>query len=102
MEAISMSEDSTVLVFSDPESDFELLDENRHVPLRVGDLRRNLAEFMSSLREILPDEETTAAGMKLKGVTVAVGISGKGQVGFLGTGVEAGGTATLTLTFDKS
>jgi hypothetical protein len=31
-----------------------------------------------------------------------LGINGKGQVGVLGTGVEIGGSATLTLTFERS
>jgi hypothetical protein len=41
----------------------------------------------------------SAGNYGLKTVQVAVGINGKGQVGFLGVGGEIGGTATLTLTF---
>ena len=33
--------------------------------------------------------------------TIAVSINGKGQVGFLGTGGELGGSATLTLSFKR-
>jgi hypothetical protein len=90
-----------VLVFSNSGSDFELLDEKRQVALPVGELRENIAEFMASLEELLPAADKTAAGMGLKSVSIAVGINGKGKVGFLGTGVEAGGSATLTLTFER-
>jgi hypothetical protein len=39
--------------------------------------------------------------MKLTVVTVAVGIDATGKIGILGTGAEAGGEATLTLTFER-
>jgi hypothetical protein len=90
-----------VLVFSGSGNDFDLLDENRQIALPVSELRDNLAEFMASLQELLPAADKTAAGLGLKSVTVAVGINGKGKVGFLGTGVEVGGSATLTLTFER-
>jgi hypothetical protein len=81
--------------------DFGLLDEKRNVSLPVAELRKNLDDFMASLQEILPAAEKPASGMSLKSVSVAVGINGKGQVGFLGTGAEVGGSATLTLTFAR-
>jgi hypothetical protein len=97
-----MPDQQEVLVFAASGGDFDLLDERRKVSVPVDELRRNLEEFMGSLGEILPAAENTAAGIGLKSVTVAVGINGKGQVGFLGTGVELGGSATLTLTFERS
>ena len=88
-------------MFSNAGSDFGLLDEKRQIALPVDELRNNLADFMASLQEILPAADKTAAGMGLKSVSVAVGINGKGKFGFLGTGVEAGGSATLTLNFER-
>jgi hypothetical protein len=96
-----MSESNTVLVFTKPESNFELLDDSRQLTLPVDDLRKNLNEFLTSLKYLLPAEEETGAGMKLKVVTVAVGINGKGKIGFLGTGMEVGASSTLTLTFER-
>jgi hypothetical protein len=97
-----MPEGRKVLVFSGSSSDFELLDEKRQVALPVDELRKNLEDFMASLQDVLPVADKPTAGMGLKTVSVAAGINGKGQVGFLGTGVEVGGSATLTLTFDRA
>lgn len=97
-----MSDERKVLVFGSRGDDFELLDERRKIELPVGELRRNLADFMRSLDEIMPKEDHAPAGLGLKTVRVAVGINGKGQVGFLGTGVEVGGSAMLTLTFERT
>ena len=55
------------------------------------------------IRAVVDSEpDKLAGGMGLKSVSVAVGINGKGQVGFLGTGVEVGGSATLTLLFERA
>jgi hypothetical protein len=97
-----MTESRKVLVFSGSSSKFDLLDEKRQVALPVDELRKNLEDFMASLQDILPEADKPTAGMGLKAVSIAVGINGKGQVGFLGTGVEVGGSATLTLTFERS
>lgn len=94
-----MSDKAEILIFS--ADSFELLDEKRQAKLPVDDLRKNLDAFMASLKDILPSVDSAGAGFDLKTLTVAVGINGKGQVGFLGTGVEVGGTATLTLTFER-
>jgi hypothetical protein len=50
---------------------------------------------MASLKEMLPSVDSASSGYGLKTLTVAVAINGKSQVGFLGTGAEIGGTATL-------
>lgn len=99
-----LDDSKKVLLFSnsgDSSDKFGLLDEKRQVALPVSELRKNLDEFLGSLQDLLPAADKTTSGMKLKSVTVAVGINGKGKVGFLGTGVEAGGSATLTLTFER-
>src|SRR6478672_7581931 len=98
-----MSESPKILVFSNVASgsNFGLLDEKRQIALPVDELRNNLADFMAALQEILPAADKTAAGMGLKSINVSVGINGKGKFGFLGTGVEAGGSATLSLTFER-
>lgn len=97
-----VSDSSKVLIFGKSDGEFGLLDEKRQSLLPVDELRQNMDSFLASLKNILPGEETTAGGMKLKSVTVAVGINAKGKIGILGTGAEAGGDATLTLTFGGS
>ena len=90
-----------VIVFTKNADEFKLLSEKNKVELPVVELRKNLEEFMSAFEDMLPVAEKPAAGLGLKTISVALGINGKGQVGFLGTGVEVGGSATLTLTFDR-
>jgi hypothetical protein len=51
------------------------------------------------LEGIIESLKATAKDSGLTEVTVAVGLNAKGAVGFLGTGAEAGGSATLTLKF---
>ncbi len=96
-----MPEIHEVLVFSGTNSDFDLLDEKHKVVLPVSELRKNLHDFIASLHEILPVADKPADGIRLRSVSVAVGVNGKGQFGFLGTGVEIGGSATLTLNFER-
>lgn len=97
-----MSDAKTVLVFAGAASNFELLDDQRQSVLPVAELRRNLAAFMDSLKDMLPADAEAAAGMRLEEVTVTVGIDGKGKVGFLGVGAEVGGNAALALTFKRA
>jgi hypothetical protein len=92
--------DGKVLIFTG-KGEANLLDEKRKVALPISELRKNLDDFVASLEEILPAAEKSASGIKLKSVSVAVGVNGKGQVGFLGTGAEVGGSATLTLNFER-
>jgi hypothetical protein len=72
------------------------------VPLPVDTIRKNLGDFLACLDQILPDGDTPKKGYGLDSFEVAVSIDAKGQVGFLGTGAEVGGSATLTLSFKKS
>jgi hypothetical protein len=69
--------------------------------LPTDTVKKNLQEFMASLHEILPQSATTHEGYGIDSFDVAVSINGKGQVGFLGTGGELGGSATLTLKFKR-
>jgi hypothetical protein len=88
-----MSDSSTIRVFGKSDGEFGLLDEKRQSLLPVDELRQNMDAFLDSLKN--------TAGMKLTEVTVAVGINATGKIGILGTGAEAGGDATLTLTFER-
>ena len=97
----SASQD-TVIVFSKGDA-FNLLDESaaRGNALPVEELRKNLDAFISSLKTLLPAAADAGGGFTLKSAEIAVGIDGKGHVGFLGTGVEIGAQATVKLTFSR-
>ena len=91
----------TVVIFSKGDA-FGLLEGGtRGTALPLDDLRRNLDAFTKSLQTLLPAVADAGGGFGLKTVEIAVGIDGKGHVGFLGTGVEVGAQATITLTFSR-
>lgn len=68
----------------------------------VTQLQQNLTDLLNDLKTALPvDNETSGTGFRVKTIQVAVKIGAKGQVGILGTGVEASGEASLTLTLER-
>jgi hypothetical protein len=98
--SVSQSPD-TIVIFSKGDA-FALLDGgSRGTSLPVDELRANLDAFTKSLQTLLPAISDAGSGFGLKTVEVAVGIDGKGHVGFLGTGVEVGAQATIKLTFSR-
>lgn len=68
----------------------------------ASEIRKNLESFGTSLKGILTDKITEMGNFRLESLSVAVGVDGKGKVGFLGTGTEVGTSATITLTFKES
>jgi hypothetical protein len=96
-----MTDKHTIPVFSGKSGRVETLSKSATVDLPVDELRKNLKAFLDAFKDALPDESQQPAGLGLKTVSVAVGIDGKGTVGLWGTGVEVGGNATLTLTFER-
>ena len=101
-----MSDSVSIFIGPEPEDidDAVLLDKGHvgvtSIPTDV--LQRNLSEFLESLKDIMPDTTPGETGYKLDGFDVAVGVSGAGKVGLFGTGVEAGASATLTLSFRRT
>ena len=90
-----------IIIFSKGDA-YGLLDSGgRGNALPVDELRKNLEAFTNSLKTLLPAVADAGDGFGLKTVEVAVGIDGKGHVGFLGTGVEVGAQATITMTFSR-
>jgi hypothetical protein len=90
-----------VIVFTGGKSadEFKLLD--REATLPIDTIKKNLQSFVDNAHDMLPAMESASGGYQLQEFTVALGIDGKGRVGFLGTGAEAGASATLTLKFAK-
>jgi hypothetical protein len=79
--------------------DVDLLGDSPGGVTTVGTLRASIGELLPGLQAIIEDVKAKAATAGLQEVTVALGVNAKGTVGFLGTGTELGGTATLTLKF---
>jgi hypothetical protein len=93
-----------IIVFTshpDPDNDFKLLDEGGGNALPVNTVKTNLQNFIDSLSALLPALNVSDLPYQLDEFTVAAGINGKGKVGFLGTGAEAGASATLSLKFKR-
>jgi hypothetical protein len=65
----------------------------------VGALRESLQEILPVLGALMTDIKEAAIKQRLEEVSVSLGINGKGKIGFLGTGSEVGGEASLTLKF---
>jgi hypothetical protein len=88
-----------VIVFTGGKSadEFKLLDRESTLP--IDTIKKNLKSFVDNISDLLPAMDATPAGYLLQEFTVALGIDGKGKVGLLGTGAEAGASATLTLKF---
>ena len=69
--------------------------------VKIETIKQNLNDFMEALDGLVPKCESTETGFSMKEFDVKVGVSGKGEVGFLGTGIEVGAEASLTLKFRK-
>jgi hypothetical protein len=93
-----------IIVFTSdpiPDNDFKLLDEGGGNALPLNTVKANLQNFIENLSALLPALNPSDLPYQLDEFTVAAGINGKGKVGFLGTGSEAGASATLSLTFKR-
>jgi hypothetical protein len=67
-------------------------------------LRDNLNDLVAKVSKSFTPAETPderPGGFEVSSVAVAVTISAKGEVGILGTGVEASAEASLTLTLTR-
>lgn len=94
----------SVLIFSTEQTDetnLNLLSDDRPTvgKVELQDLKKNLDEMGPAIDGVVDAVKSAAAAKGLSEITLAIGINAKGKVGFLGTGSEVGGTATLTLKF---
>ena len=62
------------------------------------DLVRDISDIRDSLAQVMQDPG--GGGLALKSMEVALAIEASGKVGFLGSGAEAKGSASITLTFE--
>src|SRR4029453_16029397 len=95
----------TIVVFVGPDSGKgpqQLGKKSGPTDVPIETLKENLKKFVSSLHDLLPSmDPKLSSGIRLTSFEVSVGVNGKGKVGFLGTGVEVGAEASLTLKFER-
>ena len=69
----------------------------------VNTLQENLAKLLNNIDESLANinEQKTKSGFKIDEIELSVGINGKGKVGILGMGAEAGSNASIKLKLKR-
>ena len=67
--------------------------------ITVSRLKRNVGEFLDVIQEAFSQAENTVNGIELSELECSIEINGKGQIGILGTGGEAGAKGAIKLKF---
>jgi hypothetical protein len=93
-------DDNTILVLAASEPKL-LGGEKLWKKIDLDTLRDNLNSLMAKVQGSLPEEDPKNSSFRLTQIAVAVTIGAKGEVGLLGTGAEASGSASLTLTLTR-
>ena len=69
--------------------------------ISASTLKHNVGEFLEVIKEAFTQAENTAKGIELSELECSIEINGKGQIGILGTGGEAGAKGAIKLKFTK-
>jgi hypothetical protein len=71
---------------------------------RVSDLRDNYNAVLRQIAAMVKDSDNSqpSSGLRLKEISVALGFDASGKLGFITSGVEAGVSATVTVTLARS
>lgn len=67
----------------------------------VEEVKANLSRFVAQVSDMLDAARSEIGGYVLETVEVAAEITGEGKVGFMGTGVNVGGTTSLKIVFRR-
>lgn len=68
---------------------------------KTVDLLNSFKSVSDAISKMLHETAEQPAGFQMKKIEVKLGVSAKGQVGFLGTGAEAGAEGSITVTFER-
>lgn len=68
----------------------------------VDEVQANLTRFVSQVSDMLDTARSEISGYVLETVEVAAEITGEGKVGFMGTGVNLGGSTGLKIVFRRN
>ncbi|MGB5769731.1 MAG: hypothetical protein WBM32_07665 [Crocosphaera sp.] len=69
--------------------------------ISASTLKRNVGDFLEVIKEAFSQAANTADGIELSELECSIEINGKGQIGILGTGGEAGAKGAIKLKFTK-
>ncbi|MEP6018885.1 MAG: hypothetical protein ABJ251_10450 [Paracoccaceae bacterium] len=98
-----MTDGERVLIFSSEKTtmndDYSLMGGETVGAVEVEELIGNFAKIQPTVNSLIERAKDASSDGSLQEVTVSLGINAKGAVGFLGTGAEIGGSATLTLKY---
>jgi hypothetical protein len=74
------------------------------LPERVKDLRNNYNAALAQIASMVRDSDRVQANseLRIKEVSVALGFDARGKLGFIAGGVEAGVSATITVTLSRA
>ena len=90
---------NTILVIT---SDDDVLTRGRGPQeLDVETLAQNMKDFLSKVEKVLAAAPATTAGFTLTEFEVTAEVTASGQLGLLGTGVEASGKGGMTFKFQR-
>ena len=90
-----------IAIFGPPDDMHRGPDSSRWDQIDQEELATNLNELLSSFQKTIDTVGDRDGEMQVSQVQVSVGVSASGKVGLLGTGVEATGTASLSITFTR-
>ncbi|MEA5535000.1 hypothetical protein [Crocosphaera sp. XPORK-15E] len=76
-------------------------DNNRNGFISASQLKRNVGEFLEVIKDAFTQAENASEGIQLSELECSIEISGKGQIGILGTGGEAGAKGAIKLKFTR-
>ncbi|MDJ0580556.1 MAG: hypothetical protein AB4060_05995 [Crocosphaera sp.] len=62
-------------------------------------LKQNVHDFLEVIQDAFSQAENTTIGIELSELECSIEINGKGQIGILGTGGEAGAKGAIKLKF---
>jgi hypothetical protein len=109
-----MVEEDRILVISTTDSEYEDPDERPLAPrwgtrgqrdliseVSVRDAKANMSLFLHHVREMVADAADAVGGYVVDTVEVSAQMTAEGQIGFLGSGAKASGTATFKIVLKK-
>lgn len=67
----------------------------------VNEVQENMQQFLKNLGQIISLDDDVGAHYQIDVVEVNAQITGKGQVGFLGTGVNVGASAGVKIVLQR-
>ncbi|WP_162909611.1 Pepco domain-containing protein [Aggregatilinea lenta] len=100
-----MSQSPTIPVFAESVPDHEYLGDEHQRKIHdvsVATLTSNLNDILNQLEKILPQPERQYNKFKIEEIEIKLEVSAEGKIGILGTGIQAGANAGLSITLKRA